>query len=150
MNLMKNKKILLQLSGGKDSVACFLFLKQESLNFETIHFTHSYSYEIPTNMVKKICSRYKIKLTIINIEKELNKLFLNNFNKRPCRYCKSIMDSKTIEYATRNNFDLICVGDTKDDSMLVNRIKTEKKSPDIKLSKYFNERVLLPNNILIY
>ena len=146
---IKTKKVLLQFSGGKDSTACFLFLKQNNINFEAIHFTHSYAYDIPLQMTKKICSKYDVKLTIINIENEIEKLFLNNFNKRPCRYCKSIMDSKTVEYAIQHKIDLICVGDTKDDSMLINRLISD--NPDsMEFSRYFNQRVSLPENISVY
>ena len=65
-NNINNEKVLLQFSGGKDSTACFLFLKQNNINFEAIHFTHSYAYDIPLQMTKKICSKYEVKLTIIN------------------------------------------------------------------------------------
>ncbi len=148
-NNINNEKVLLQFSGGKDSTACFLFLKQNNINFEAIHFTHSYAYDIPLQMTKKICSKYEVKLTIINIKKEIENLFLNNFNKRPCRYCKSIMDSKTVEYAIQNKINLICVGDTKDDSMLINRLKAENQE-SFEFSKYFNQGVSLPENISVY
>ena len=63
---MNNKqRVLLQLSGGKDSIACLLCLKKEYTKVDAIMFVHEYSYDIPTKMSKMVCEQLKIKLHII-------------------------------------------------------------------------------------
>lgn len=41
--ISKDTKVLLQLSGGKDSIACMIYLKEHSMEFEAIHFVHKYT-----------------------------------------------------------------------------------------------------------
>lgn len=146
---MKSNKILLQLSGGKDSVACLINLIEQSFDVEAIHFVHEYSYDIPTSMSKMVCEKYNVQLHIININKEIESLFLNDFKNRPCRYCKSIMDRITIDFAKEHHFGSICVGDTADDTMLVNRIR-KVDGGVYKESRYFNAHVDLPDDMIIY
>lgn len=147
--MIKNKKVLLQLSGGKDSIACLLYLKKNNVNVVAIHFVHQYGYEIPTEMARTVCTELSIKLFIIDITEQIEKLFLDNFRDRPCRYCKAIMDKMTVDFAQKESIDFICVGDTADDTMLVNRIK-EHDGVVSPFSKYFNAQVHLPPNIIIY
>ncbi len=145
----KDAKVLLQLSGGKDSIACLIFLKENHIECDAIHFTHEYGYPLPTSMAKKACKILGVKINLVDITKEIETTFLNEFNKRPCRYCKGIMDEITINFAIANGYSLICVGDTRDDKMLVNRlIKNERRINSI--SRYFNPLVSLPNEIQIY
>ena len=143
-----NTKILLQYSGGKDSTACLIKLADEKAYVEAIHFTHKYSYTLPTEEAERLCRKFQIKLHIIDISEQLEKLFSNNFTERPCRFCKGIMDRLTVEWACSNNFDYICVGDTASDRTLIERIK-ENGDTDIHISKYFNKNVVLPDNIMI-
>ena len=141
-------KILLQYSGGKDSTACLLKLCEQNSNFEAIHFTHAYSYSIPTNEAIRICNLLNVKLNIIDVTNEINSIFLNNFKLRPCKYCKKIMDQKTIDFALENNFSIICVGDSKSDSTQKNRL--EDSSQNIFYSSYFSDMLRLPENMLVY
>lgn len=145
--LVSGKKVLVQLSGGKDSVACLILLAKCGISIEAIHFTHDYGYSLPDQISESVCATFGVKLTSVNITKQLENLFLNGFNLRPCRFCKSVMDDLTIEYATTKGFEYICVGDTGDDTTLINRIK--KPDEDYIISNYFNKRVTLPNGINI-
>ena len=134
--ISKDTKVLLQLSGGKDSIACMIYLKEHSMEFEAIHFVHKYGYSLPTAMAKKACEEFHVKLNIIDVTNEIGSLFLNGYDGRPCRYCKGIMDKVTVNYAQANGFQLICVGDTKDDQTLINRlVKYEGMVNNI--SRYF-------------
>lgn len=145
---LSTKKILLQYSGGKDSTACLLKLCEQNANFEAIHFTHAYSYSIPTKEAIRLCNIYNVKLNIVDVTKEIDSIFLNDFKLRPCKYCKKIMDQKTIDFAIKNNFSIICVGDTKSDSTQKNRV--ESSSQNIFFSSYFSDMLSLPENLLIY
>lgn len=62
------------------------------------------------------------------------------------------MDGKTVDYAVKNGFSLICVGDNKDDSMLFNRLKSKANGEpcSFEFSSYFNKNIKLPKNIQIY
>ena len=142
-------KVLIQLSGGKDSVACLCFLKNKNVDVEAVHFIHDFGYSLPTEMAKKVCGILKVKLHLIDITEKIKSLFLSEFNQRPCRYCKSIMDNATVELAVRLNCRYICVGDTRDDTMLLNRISNPDGSIPY-FSNYFNQRVELPNDIEVF
>ena len=149
-NIPENSRILLQLSGGKDSIACMIFLKENGIKFDAIHFVHNYSYSLPTSMAKKACELFGIKLNIVDISSEIEKTFLGNgFIERPCRYCKGIMDKITVDFAVTNSYSLICVGDTKDDKTLINRMQTYDGFVS-HISRYFNKSILLPEGISIY
>lgn len=146
----KDSKVLLQLSGGKDSIACMILLKEHDVRFEAIHFIHNYGYSLPTSMAKKACDALGVKLNVVDISSEIEDVFLKNrFTGRPCRYCKGIMDRITVNFALTNVYSFICVGDTKDDKTLINRlIKCEGSANHI--SHYFNLSVFLPNEVSIY
>lgn len=147
--ISKDTKVLLQLSGGKDSIACMIYLQEHSVKFEAIHFVHKYGYTLPTFMAKKVCEEFHVKLHIVDVTNEIEAFFLNGYDGRPCRYCKGIMDKVTVNYAQSNGFQLICVGDTKDDQTLVNRlVKYEGGTKNI--SRYFNLSVPLPDDIAIF
>lgn len=146
---LNQERILLQYSGGKDSTACLALLKLSRAEVEAIHFVHEFSYDLPTQEAERICRELKVPLHVVNIGDELKEIFLNGFRLRPCRYCKAVMDRITVDYAKEHGFKLICVGDTKDDTALVNRLSaTPELAP--KVSKYFNQAVALPNDIFIY
>ncbi len=146
----KDSKVLLQLSGGKDSIACMILLKENNIKFDAIHFIHDYSYSLPTSMAKKACDALGVQLNIVDISKEIENTFLNNrFTERPCRYCKGIMDRFSLDFAAANAYSLICVGDTKDDKTLINRL-VQNDGFVHHISRYFNQTVSLPEGISIY
>ena len=147
--LPSNSRVLLQLSGGKDSVACLLLLLQADVYVEAIHFTHKYSYSLPTEMATSICQRYGVNLHCVDITTELEKRFLDHFKGRPCRVCKSIMDRYTVRFAQENIFRYICVGDSADDTMLINRLKSIDGGV-FNISRYFNKEVDLQPNIEVF
>ena len=147
--LPKRARVLVQLSGGKDSIACMILLKKHHVDFEAIHFTHHYGYALPTKMAKDTCKTLDVELHIYDISDELESKLLDTFRDRPCRCCKSIMDSITVEFATKHGFTFICIGDTKDDKMLLNRISAlEGKANPI--SHYINKNVVLPKDMFVF
>lgn len=149
-DIQEDSRVLLQLSGGKDSIACMILLKENGVKFDAIHFVHDYSYSLPTSMAKKACDTLGVQLKIIDITREIeNTLLSDGFSERPCRYCKGIMDRITIDFAIANAYSLICVGDTKDDKTLINRLLQNEGSV-YHISRYFNQSVPLPEGISIY
>ena len=141
-------KVLIQLSGGKDSIACLALLKENHIKCSAIHFTHDYAYSIPTDEAKRICNYFNIDLHITDITKEIKQLLLNNKISRPCRQCKGIMDKITLEYAIKNRFNYICTGDSGDDTALISRLK-KYNGRDLFIGNYFNNSVKLPPDINI-
>ena len=142
------KRVLLQLSGGKDSLACMILLKEQGVALEAIHFVHAYNYSLPTEMAKQVCEKIGVRLHIKDVSNELSSMVLNGFEGRPCRHCKAIMDRITVEFASNTNTQIICIGDTGDDTMLINRLLTIEGEGVI-LSRYINNYVNLPKNISV-
>lgn len=147
--VLDGPKVLLQLSGGKDSIACMIYLKEHAIAFEAIHFVHEYGYSLPTSMAKKAAEEFEVKLNVVDISSEIASTFLSGYDGRPCRLCKGIMDKLTVDYAQANGFQLICVGDTKDDQTLLNRL-VKNEGAIHRISRYFNQAVTLPANISIF
>ena len=145
---LNRKRVLVQYSGGKDSTACIIKLLEKGAYVEAVHFVHRYGYEIPTMEAKRICNKYDVKIHIIDITEQIEDLFLSGFDQRPCRYCKGIMDSLTVELAIKNHFEYICVGDTASDTALVQRLKAYDKS-NLVINRYFNKAVDLPESVSI-
>lgn len=145
---LEGKRILVQYSGGKDSTACMIKLLEEGAYVEAVHFVHRYGYDLPTIEAKRICCEHEVKLHIIDVTEQIEEIFLSGFDQRPCRFCKGIMDSITVELAVQNNFEYICVGDTASDTALVERLKAYDKE-NLVINRYFNKAVELPEKISI-
>lgn len=144
----KDRRILVQYSGGKDSTACIIKLLEEGAYVETVHFIHKYAYELPTIEAKKICKEFDVKIWIVDITEQIENLFLSRFDQRPCRFCKGIMDRLTVEIALEGKFEYICVGDTASDTALVQRLKSYDAS-NLLCNRYFNKTVELPEQLSI-
>ena len=146
-----SQRVVLQYSGGKDSTACLLFLLNKGYEVKAIHFVHRYGYSIPTEEAKRICQKYHIELKIIDITQQMEQKFLKDggYKGRPCRLCKGIMDKITVEFAISVHVNLIATGDTGSDTGLIQRIKGKDGTIPF-YSRYFNEAINLPEDILIY
>lgn len=59
-------KVLLMLSGGKDSVACLTLLKENEMEVTAVHFVHAWGSEIPTMETKRVCQEFNVPLQIID------------------------------------------------------------------------------------
>lgn len=147
---VRNQEVLLQLSGGKDSIAALLMLIEHEVPCRAVHFTHRWSYGIPTQEAIAKCSQFGVQLTVVDITRELSDLLLNNFSGRPCRFCKGIMDQKTVEYAVEKGISYICTGDSKEDKMLFNRLERNGKGGTPYFNRYFNQAVELPAHFQIF
>ena len=146
---LKEELVLVQLSGGKDSIAALHILLEHGINCKAIHFIHKWGYHIPTREAERICKEFGIELEIVDITEELSGVFLNNFDGRPCRVCKKIMDRKTVEFAEKINASYICTGDSKSDRTLFRRLINVNSIDDMYINRYFNTSFDLPGRIRI-
>jgi len=150
---LEDKKVLVMLSGGKDSALCMALLKKYGAKVEAIHFKHKWGWDLSTKEAKRISKLLNINLMIIDYTEDIKKR-LKGFDKgRPCKICKPGMYIKTIQYAKENDFEYICIGDNASDT-IINRITDyQKKKCKLYFSKYLdciNEGVEVPKEIKIF
>ena len=149
-----NQRVLVMLSGGEDSALCLILLKKANIDVEAIHFRHQWMWHLSTNEAERVVKKFGVNLHIFDITKDFFQRFNGFMDGRPCRCCKPIMYRKTIDFALKNDFDWICVGDNKYDTV-VQRIKEyeEKRgNTNLFVTKYLDcitEGVNIPSQIQI-
>lgn len=152
MNLfekLKGELVLVQLSGGKDSITALHILLEHGISCKAIHFIHKWCYHTPTQEAERICREFGVEIKIHDITDAISDVFLSGFSGRPCRICKGIMDRITVEYAEKINSAYICTGDSKSDRTLFRRLKNVNSIDDMYINCYFNSTFELPKNIRI-
>ncbi|MDQ7031369.1 MAG: TIGR00269 family protein [Desulfonauticus sp.] len=114
-------KILVALSGGKDSLALALQLKLLGYNLECLHLDldiSDTSKQVKT-IAQRFCERFELKLHIIELKKE--NLSIPEVKKklsRPiCSACGQIKRYYFNYFAKQNNFDVLATGHTLDDEV---------------------------------
>ena len=147
---LKNDHVLVQLSGGKDSIAALCKLLEHNISCQAIHFTHKWCYQIPTREAERICREFGVELEIQDVTDEISKVFLNGFRGRPCRVCKGVMDRKTAAYAEKINASCICTGDSRSDRTLFRRLTNVNSIEDMYINRYFNASFELPANLRVF
>lgn len=118
----KDEKILVAVSGGKDSVALFYALVQLGYNVEGVHVIISqteYS-EKSKDAVLKLSEILNKPVFILDIKKELGK-DVNEISKilkrEPCSICSTIKRNLLNKFAYENNYDVIATGHNLDDEV---------------------------------
>ena len=123
---IKNKKILIALSGGKDSIAIFHYFSQikEKYNIELegiflelgIDDFSDKSLEICKNISEKL----NIKLNIVNIKEKYGKSIkdIAKENKKVCSLCGTVKRYVINDFAYKNNFDFIITGHNMNDEII--------------------------------
>lgn len=147
---LKNDYVLVQLSGGKDSIAALHKLLEHGIRCKAIHFTHKWCYQIPTREAERICREFGVEIEVLDITDEISEVFLNGFRGRPCRVCKGVMDRITVAYAERINATCICTGDSRSDRTLFRRLINVSSVDDIYINRYFNASFELSANLRIF
>lgn len=111
--LVNDKKIMMLLSGGKDSATALSILKELDLNVELcVHFYHDWSWDISKEEAKKIAESFNIPIKFYYIGDDLRRRTKNCWGRNICKICKEIMKKKYIEIAKEKNIEIIANGDT--------------------------------------
>lgn len=118
-----NNKVLLMLSGGKDSIAALLLLRKYGINVAAIHFHHRWSSEVPTSEAKRICKKHQIHLIIKDFTDSLSHALRGYTAGRPCLLCKRAMYLELLKIIESSNFGWICIGDNANDRTTISRIR---------------------------
>lgn len=155
MKLNKKDKILIALSGGKDSSVCACLMKKLGYNIEGIHINlgmgkHSKDSQIS---VEELCEKLRINLHIFYPEKEIGKGMLNIFeenkNKRlnTCVMCgvvkKWILNKKARELKAK----YVTTGHHRNDLIETFLMNIFKGSPE--LNKGFSPMLNLKKKMII-
>lgn len=149
-------KILLLLSGGKDSICCLYTIAKMGKyeKFECVTFIHRWSSAISLAEAEAHCLLLGIKLHIIDYTTELQQALAGFKNGRPCLKCKPEMYKKAITLAVNNGFNWLCTGDNANDRTTYNRLlnyNDEKNDRRFFCSRYFagEQGIELPDDISI-
>lgn len=127
---VKNKKIVLAISGGKDSMAMaylfYKFYKTYDIYFELLFVDlgiKNYS-EKCKEVVENFANSYNLKLNILNLKDELKTIDDIQKNrkkfklKKPiCSYCGLIKRYLINKFTYENNFDYAALGHNLDDEL---------------------------------
>lgn len=135
-----NKKVLLMLSGGKDSSACLHILKTANVDVTAIHFTHKWGSNISTNEARKLCEKLGVKLLEIDFSDSYYNAIRGYKGGRPCLLCKPKMYEIVIEELKKNDYGWVCIGDNANDRTTIVRLLDyikEANEDNIYCSTYF-------------
>lgn len=135
--LSKKEKILLALSGGKDSTSLAYIMKKHGYEFEAIHLDmgiRKYSKECRKS-VENFCKTNSVKLHIIDFAKEGGKtlpdILKNKKCESPCRICGMLKRRIMNERAIKLKADVLVTGHNLDDacqSILMNIFRSSISS----------------------
>jgi len=110
---LKNEKIIVMLSGGKDSAVALAIAKDLGLNVHLcVHFVHDWSWDISTNEAKNLAERFNVPIIFPDITEELAKKTQGAKGKSICRICKTIMKAQMVNIAKIEDAKIIMTGET--------------------------------------
>ncbi len=119
-NNIKNKTVVVGMSGGVDSSVCALLLKQQGANVIGLHMLSENlaTAEDDKNRVEKICEQLGIKCEIVNYNSEMQvvkdyfiKEYLSGKTPNPCVICNREVKFKPfVEYANIIGADFFATG----------------------------------------
>lgn len=150
-----NKKILLMLSGGKDSITSLILLKEANLNVTAIHFSHRWSPDFCREEATKFCQKYQVPLIIRDFTKEFLCSVSGYLNGRPCLLCKKEMYKIVLDVITQEQFDFLAIGDNKNDRTSIARMNTyiskSNHAETLECNSYFGSEmgIVLPPGVRV-
>ena len=119
-NNIKNKTVVVGMSGGVDSSVCALLLKKQGANVIGLHMIseNSATAEDDKNRVLSICEKLGIKCEIVNYKSEMQvvkdyfiETYKNGQTPNPCVICnKEVKFKPFVEYAEKLNADFFATG----------------------------------------
>jgi tRNA-5-methyluridine54 2-sulfurtransferase len=142
IKLNKKDKILVALSGGKDSTVTAYLLKKLGYNIEGFHINlgmGDYSKKC-LNSVKELCKKYDIKLHLYDIKKEMGNSMCyirtaiqttNGKGLKNCAICGVIKKWIMNREARKLKFDNIATGHNLDDEVQTFLMNILKGSPQL-------------------
>lgn len=119
--IQKNDKILVGLSGGKDSSFLLYALKvlsqHTSLNFDvqavSVDLGFKESNHIP--YLEALCEKLEVNLDII--ETEIAKYIINENSDNPCAKCAHFKKGAIVDYMNKKGFEKLAFGHHYDDAV---------------------------------
>lgn len=150
----KNHKVLLMLSGGKDSSASLCMLKSMEVDVTAIHFKHKWGYELSTKEARRICNMLDVELIEVDFTHEFTEAVSGFYNGRPCLMCKKEMYKIVLEHIELGAYNALCIGDNADDKTTINRLMkhiSDKDDENIYFSSYFGSEqgISLPDSFRV-
>lgn len=145
MKIPKNKKILVALSGGKDSSVTAFLLNKFGYKIEGLYVdlcVGDYSKRC-LNAVEELCKKLEIKLHVYNLEKEQGYSMKNVWaktkkqNLNNCSACGIIKKWALNKKARELKFDFIATGHNLDDEAETFFINFLKGAPKLSLNSGF-------------
>ena len=118
-----NPKVIVMLSGGKDSIATLVSLMQKEISVTAIHFIHQWGELIPTEEAERICQKYDVELIKIDFSSRFYEALKGYTDGRPCLICKKQMYLCLEEYLENNQFGWLAIGDNANDTTTIARMK---------------------------
>lgn len=118
-----NPKVLLMLSGGKDSIAAMIKMVEFGIDVDAIHFWHEWSECIPFEEAKRLCEEYSVKLIKYNFSDAFKEAVNGYKNGRPCLLCKRRMYECLEAHLKDNDYGWLAIGDTASDETTIARMK---------------------------
>lgn len=149
-----NKRVLLMLSGGKDSSACLHILSKAQVDVTAIHFTHKWGYSLSTEEARNLCAKLNIPLIEVDFSESYYDAVHGYKGGRPCLLCKPKMYELVIEELRKNNYGWVCIGDNANDRTTIVRLMDyikHKVDENPYCSTYFgSERgIVLPGGVKV-
>jgi len=138
IKLNKKEKIIVALSGGKDSAVTAYLLKKLGYNIEGIHINlgiGKYSEDC-LKAIKSLCKELNIKLHVYNLKKETGKSIVTFFEKNTkkisnCTICGVFKKWILNREARKLKADRIATGHHRDDELQTFLINIFKGSPNL-------------------
>jgi len=114
---LRDRKILMLFSGGKDSSLALYLLKEAKLNVSALTFFHRWSWRETLNWAMKFTKNLGVEHYLVDITEGLLREAVGR--KGPvCIHCKKVMLWNAKWFAINNGFDVLAKGDNANDKII--------------------------------